>query len=409
MVRVLKGVFVLALLAPARLAAQSASDELFETGVQAAAGAAAAVDLFLEDAAADDDEDERDAPSGWVRSHLATMTLREKIGQMMMIDAKGTHLTAEFAKIMADGAFGNVIFFERNLTNEDQAGAFLKDLQANALVRTGVPLLTALDQEGGKVDRLGPMTNLGLTRHGARTLGKVYDFDPKRARKLVTTASTKIAATMKRLGFNMNLAPVLDLTNDRHSFIYDRSFGNDPKAVTKITRDFIRAMEKGGVASTGKHFPNLSLTRTDSHQALPVLNRTLAQLRKHEFLPFAGLRDDMGAVMVGHVLVPALDKELPASISPRIVRVLRETLGYQGVIMTDDVKMKALSIKYTPAEIAVRAVQAGCDMLIAVWDPAKQLAMVRALEDAVRTKKISTERIDQSVRRILELKERYAR
>ncbi len=346
---------------------------------------------------------------GWVRGKLQTLTLREKIGQMFMVDAKGLALTPEFAQHLAAGAFGNIIFFERNLQTEEQARLFMTQLQENAVIRTGVPMLAAVDQEGGHVSRVGTLTNFGLMKHSARTLGKLYDFAPERAKKLLARATGEIAERLKDLGFNMNLAPVLDLTDDKQSFIYDRSYGNDPATVSRITADYVRVMTAHGVITTGKHFPNLSLTHTDSHQRLPVLDRTVAQLLGHELLPFASLKDEVGAVMVGHVLVPAIDPIFPTSVSAKAIKLLRQQIGFKGVIVTDDLKMKAISDRYSVRDMVLLAVDADVDLLLMAWDPAKQLEAVTALETAVREKRLSLERLDRSVRRILELKRRFLR
>jgi len=347
---------------------------------------------------------------GWIEGKLQSMTLREKIGQMLMVDlsqAKG--LTPDLEAHLAAGEFGNVIFFERNLSDETQARVFTRQLQDYAVVRTGVPLLTAVDQEGGLVNRLGGLTGMGMTKHSARTLGDVFRYKPQKATKLLDELTAEVAERMHLLGFNMNLAPVLDLTNDKRSYIYDRSFGGDPSSVAKLASNYARVMRQHGIITTGKHFPNLSQTVQDSHRELPTLNRTLAQLEKHELVPFKKLKGELGAIMVGHVLVPDLDKVHPASVSPAAVRAIRERVGFDGVIVSDDLKMKALSDRYPLYEMVLRSVFAGVDMLIIAWDRDKQLEAARVLERAVKRGKLPVARIDESVRRILALKYRYAR
>lgn len=353
-----------------------------------------------------DAEDFKGEP--WVEGKLAVMTLREKLGQMMMVDILGPSFDPYTKEQMSLSDFGNVLLLGRNLQEEDQTRLLIRELQTNAVVRTGVPLLVAVDQEGGAVNRVGPLTNMKTTRFSARTIGRVYEYAPKRAGKLMSTLTAELARRMRWLGFNMNLAPVLDVTDDKKSFIYDRSFGGDPELVTQASARFASVMQENGVIATGKHFPNLSSTRPDSHQELPILDRRVSQLEKKEFVPFKRLKGDLGAIMVGHVVVPDLDPMYPASISPKAIAALRKNIGWEGLIISDDIKMKALSNRYTFPEIVLRSVAAGVDMLIVAWGRDKQEEAVRILEKAVKRGAISRTRIDESVRRILTLKYQYA-
>jgi beta-N-acetylhexosaminidase len=168
-------------------------------------------------------------------------------------------------------------------------------------------------------------------------------------------------------------------------------------------------MRANGIVTTGKHFPNLSLTRIDSHAALPRLDRSLAQLDRYEFVPFRRLKDELGAIMVGHVMVPALDPKLPTSISAAAIRTLRKRIGFNGVVISDDLKMKALSDRFSLKEIVLRAVFADVDILLVAWDQARQLEALQTLERAVAMGRLTPARVDRSVRRILALKYRYAR
>lgn len=358
---------------------------------------------------ADDVGDAGEGEDDWVEATLAAMTLREKIGQMFMIDLKDGSLTPEVVRQLDAGNFGNVILFEKNLKDYDQTRLLIRGLQTHALVQSGVPMLVAVDQEGGIVNRLGGVTQFKSMRHSARTLGAVYDYTPQRATRLVNQLTAEVAVWMKDLGFNMNLAPVLDLTSDKSSYIYDRSYGGDPDKVSEIARQYAVTMRRHGIVTTGKHFPNLSLTRVDSHKALPILDRTLAQLTGHEFVPFERLSDELSAIMVGHVMVPQLDPKHPASVSGRITRILREDVGFDGVIVSDDLKMRALSDRYSLREIVLRCVFADIDLMIMAWDRGKQLEAVAVLEQAVRKGHLKPARIDASVRRILALKSRFAR
>jgi beta-N-acetylhexosaminidase len=346
---------------------------------------------------------------GWVEGKIQSMSLRDKIGQMFIVDVIGNRMTDRLRTFIEKGRYGGIILFDHNLVDEDQTQVFIKELQTHAIVNSGIPLLMSVDQEGGLVNRLGSVTNYKPMRHSARTIGRVFDYAPERASKIVDKVTGNIAKKMRHLGFNMNMAPVLDLTNDKNSYIYSRSYGSDPEKVTEISQKYINIMHAHGIVTTGKHFPNLGHTVVDSHVGLPVINKTLNELKRHEFKPFKSLSNRLGAIMVGHVMVPKVDPKYPASISTKLIGALRNDLKFDGVVITDDIKMGALSKRYTPHETVLRAVFAGADMIIMAWDVEKQLAAASAIEKAVRKGVISEGKINQSVRRILKLKYKFAK
>lgn len=350
-----------------------------------------------------------ESSDAWVESLLEGMTLREKIGQMMMIDLKKSSFTPNDVDHFNLGKFSNVIFFEKNIVEYDQTRMLIQELQNHAKVNTGIPMLIAVDQEGGDVNRLGLMSKIDIMKYGARTLGSIYAHRPKRASAAINQGTRKIANWMKDLGINMNLAPVLDITSDPTSYIYQRSYSGDPEIVSKITLEYARTLSQYGIASTGKHFPNLSLTKDDSHQVLPVLDRTLSEMWEHELLPFRRLCHALPAIMIGHILVPKIDPKYPASMSSKIIRLLRSDIGFKGIIVSDDLKMRAVTKNFSLREIVLRSIFAGVDILILASDLETQLLAVDTLQQAVSRGYISISRIDDSVRRILRVKSRFAR
>lgn len=347
------------------------------------------------------------AIEGWVSGRLKEMTLKEKIGQMLMVGIYGDRITPSEAQYLKENAIGNIILFDRNIDDEDQLKGMTSYLQESTLIATGIPLIIAIDQEGGPVSRLGRVSGLRTTRHSAKTLGKTMQFAPQRARNAIYQASLMLGRRMSDLGINMNLAPVLDLAPEDHSYIRSRSFGPNPDIVIAAASSFALGLKDANVISTGKHFPNLGYSVEDSHYVLPVINRKLAELQKYEFKPFAQLKDTVDVMMIGHVLVPEIDHEHPTSISKPAIDVLRKNIGFSGVIISDDLKMKALTDRYSVPEITLRSVHAGVDILLAAWERDKQIQMISVLERAVKRKVISEERINQSVTRILTLKYRY--
>jgi len=345
---------------------------------------------------------------GWVVGKIKTMTLKEKIGQMFMVDVEGQDFDENMKLFLSEGYFGGVILFASNLESTEQTKILIKEMQTNAITTTGIPLLVSVDQEGGLVNRLGSITTYKSMEHSARTIGRLYNYSPKKAGRLVNRVTRKIALRMKNLGFNMNMAPVLDLTDNKDNYIYDRSYGNDPRNVSKIAEAYIKVMHSNGIATTGKHFPNLGKTVVDTHKRLATLNRSLQELTKHEFRPFMRLKNDLSAIMVGHIMVPSIDSELPSSISKKTITLLRNKIGFKGVIVSDDIKMGALSNNLTYDEIVLKAVEAGIDLIIMAWDKDKKTDALKVLESAVLNGVISKERIDSSVERILLMKHKFA-
>lgn len=344
---------------------------------------------------------------GWVEGRHRGMTLEEKIGQMFMIDLNTTVLNDSTRKFLRAGRFGNVILFGKNLITTEQSRLLISELHTAAVTDHGIPMLIAVDQEGGSVDRLSQVSENPVLKHSARQLGNLFGYQPARTTRLVKAVTREVADEMKNIGLNMNLAPVLDLASHKESYIYDRSFSGDPRLVTRISKLIAKEFSNQRIITTGKHFPNLSSTIVDSHSGLPFLHRSLKQLLAYEFRPFLNLRNQVDAMMVGHVMVPAIDKHHPTSISPKAIRLLRDKIKFDGVVITDDIKMGALSQRYPYREIVLRAIHAGADIIIMAWDPEKQLAATKALAYAVRKGVIPETRIDEAVLRILTLKYKY--
>jgi beta-N-acetylhexosaminidase len=345
--------------------------------------------------------------NGWVVGRIAEMTLREKIGQMMMVGIYGDRITVSEAKYLVDNAIGNIILFDQNITDEDQLAGMTSYLQEAVTASSGIPLIIAVDQEGGPVNRIGKISGLKYTRHNANTLGKTFAFAPRKAHKALYNANLVLGKRMQELGINMNLAPVLDLAPERTSYIHSRSYGSSPDIVTAAAKSVVGGLKATNIISTGKHFPNLGYSKEDSHHILPVINRSISELKKYEFLPFFLLKDEIDAIMIGHVLVPDLDKIYPASISKSTINVLRHDIGFSGLIISDDLKMKALTMQYTVPEIGIRSVIAGNDILLAAWEKDKQVQIIDAIEKAVRRKVITEAQINESVARILTVKYKY--
>ena len=329
---------------------------------------------------------------------LAEMSLREKICQMMIVRPTDLEprtirtVEPEMEDALESFPVGGLFYNTVNMKSKDQVLSLIADTQAFS----AIPLLTMCDEEGGTVSRL--MRTVGTTWVGAML--SYRDAGPETARENAKT----IGADMAALGFNLDLAPVADVwSNPANTVIGTRAYSDDFTQAAALVSAAVEGFHAGGVACTLKHFPGHGDTSEDSHYGSAYVHKSLDELRTQELLPFqAGIDAGADAVMIGHIIVTDISDE-PALFSYTLVTdILRGELGFAGVIMTDSLGMQALSDHYGTAEIAVRAVKAGVDMLLC---PQDLDTAVSALLAAVESGEIPESRIDDSVRRILTLKE----
>ncbi len=357
-------------------------------------------------------------PSANVDAIVSQMTTDEKIGQLFMVSFYGATADATDAEQVASnkqilGAdniadaiaryhLGGVIYFDLtgNFVSPEQTAALSNAIQADAAGGAhSVPLLIATDQEGGSVVRLPPPAT---TFAGNMALGATGSAD------LARSSATAMGEELRALGINDVLAPVADVNvNPQNPIIGLRSFGADPTAVAALTAAAVDGFQNGaGIGGTIKHFPGHGDTNVDSHTQLPTISHSAQQWARIDEPPFvAGIGADVDSVMVGHLAVPALDATgTPASLSqPIVTGVLRGQLGYDGVVITDGLRMGALTESYGDGAIAVMAVEAGDDILLL---PNSLPVAFAAVQDAVRDGEITGARLDQSVERIVALKQR---
>ena len=310
------------------------------------------------------------------------MTLHQKIGQLLLFgwktDAQADALITEFAA-------GGVVLMGRNIAAPAETAAFIARLQALAGQNGLPPLFVAVDQEGGRVQRLGPPRY--PHRLSQREIGAAAD--PNAAR----TAARKIGTALKTLGFNWDFAPVLDVdSNPLNPVIGDRAYSSDPAIVAALGVAAVQGFQDdAGILACGKHFPGHGDTDVDSHLALPTLRRTLADLEVVELVPFrAAARAGLAAIMTAHILFPALDPHLPATLSPAILTgLLRRELGFSGLIITDDLEMRGVTGQWGAPEAAVLAVEAGADLLLCCHEWDTQRAIQAALLSALETGRVT--------------------
>ncbi len=319
------------------------------------------------------------------------MTLEEKIGQMMFVGIHGTTLTENTKSNLASMHVGGVILFDRNMETRGQVKTLNSSLQNLALNSYNLPLFLSVDQEGGLVTR---MKQQAYTAPSATEISK---GKPEEA----YTHANRIGNDIRELGFNLDFAPVLDIS----SRMQGRTYGTTPQQVTSFGEQACRGLRDSGVLFTIKHFPGMGRSETDPHTEKSVVNVPQQTILQEDLLPFRHIIDQYPhhqfMVMAGHIRYPAFDAK-PASLSPVILKqMLRSQLGYQGIVITDDLDMGAVSEGYKPEEIGIVAVQAGTDILLSCHDPEVQQRIYRSTLQAVKGGKISLADIDASVRRIV--------
>ncbi|MBJ6362068.1 beta-N-acetylhexosaminidase [Paenibacillus sp. GCM10012307] len=339
-------------------------------------------------------------PTDPIKEQISRMTIEQKIGQLMLIGLNGTSLQTEAREMIENYHIGGFILYKYNITGPSQALHFLNELKASN-GGNPVPLWLSVDQEGGKVSR---MPEEFVKIPSARSVGRIENTDYAHG------IGQALGNLLQKLGFNMDFAPVLDIdSNPNNPVIGDRSYGRKPQQVVSNGIAVMKGLQSKDIAAVVKHFPGHGDTSVDSHLDLPVVNKSLEELQSFELLPFEeAIKQGADAIMVAHLLIPALDMDYPASISkPVISGLLREKLGYDGVVITDDMMMGGITKHYGLAEAAVRSIQAGSDILLIGHDYKQQKAVLQALLKSVADKTLTEERIDQSVYRILKLKSKY--
>lgn len=325
--------------------------------------------------------------------------LRRQIGQLVTLGIPGHTIPADFRSLAREFGIGGVIFFARNVADPEQVAELA--FECRTLV-PGTPPWVAVDQEGGRVARLrAPLT----VWPPAAALGRSGDED------LAARFAGALARELRSLGFTFDCAPVLDiLTTTDNPAIGDRAISGDGETVGRLGSAMIRAMQQEGIAACGKHFPGHGDTSVDSHHALPVVEHGPDRLRAVEYEPFrAAMAAGVTGIMVAHLLVPAFDEARPASLSRRVVTgELRDGLGFDGLIVSDDLFMKGCTAQVPVARATVDAVAAGHDMvLLCEPDLGEQAAALEALVHALEAETIPRAQVERSVARQLAAKARF--
>ncbi len=341
-------------------------------------------------------------------SLVAKMSLEDKVAQMFMVTpealskfngsvvASGEQTKQAFAK----RPVGGVIYNSANLQSPEQVKTMLSNLQKYSKDRVGIPVFIAVDEEGGTVARVSGSKSMGIKPYPNMSevgAGK----DGNRALQI----GAEMGKYLADLGFNIDFAPDADvLTNPQNDLLKYRAFGSDPQTVTTMTAAFTKGLQTSGVLATYKHFPGHGSTSADSHKGITVSQQDATELEQVDLVPFKdAVAKDVKLIMVSHVCFPkAFGDNTPASLSKKVVTGwAREKLQYQGILITDAMSMGAISDNYQPSEAAVKAIQAGIDIVL---DPKDFDAAYQGVLAAVKSGKISQEQVNQAVTRIVATK-----
>ena len=329
-------------------------------------------------------------PLSLIDQMISTMTLEEKVGQLFLARCPDVGALEDLKQYQ----FGGYILFGRDFQNRTpaEAAAYIEDFQ-NA---SSIPLLIAVDEEGGTVTRVSRYSQY----RDAKFPSPRWLYNQGGLELVLQTEEEK-CILLNSLGINVNMAPVCDVTTDPNAFMYSRSLGQSPETTAQYIQSTVSLMSRHNIGSVLKHFPGYG-NNADTHTGIAADNRTLEELLSADLVPFsAGIEAGCGAILVSHTFVNCLDTAYPASLSPLVISYLRQDMGFSGVVVTDDLAMGAITELYGAGEAAVLAVLAGNDLLIS----SEYQIQYDAVLEAVRSGRISEEMLNESVKRILTWKE----
>jgi beta-N-acetylhexosaminidase len=330
---------------------------------------------------------------------MSLKDVRRHAGQLAIAGFAGHSIPTDLRLLAREFDLGGIILFARNVEEPEQVADVSRDAQTLAVE---LPLWVSTDQEGGRVARLKspftiwpPMMTLG--RSGDELLAERF--------------ARALAAELRAVGISLDYTPVLDiLTNRANPAIGDRALGERAEDVARLGSVIVRTLQAEGIAACGKHFPGHGDTSTDSHHELPLVEHPPDRLEAVELVPFrAAIEADVASIMTAHILIPALDPDRPATLSPRIVDgMLKQSLGYGGLVLSDDLDMRAISAKYGTSEATVAAIAAGCDaVLLCGVDQGAQMAAIEAIVHAVEDGTLPLKRVEDALARHRRVKERF--
>lgn len=332
---------------------------------------------------------------------MKNLTLREKIGQMLIIKIFGKEITEETKQMIEEYKIGGIILYRKNYDTYDEMIKIINEIKKLNKECGNIPLFISIDQEGGRVNRMP---------HELKNIKSAGKLVEQNNIEIIKEAGRTTAKMLKESGFNMNYSPVLDIQRFENGHaIGDRCYGKTAEDVSRNGITIMKELSTGGIIPVVKHFPGHGSTNKDSHFFLPTITKNINELENEDIIPFKkAIGQNAEVIMVGHLMIKDVDRKNPASLSKKIINdYLRNKYQYKGVIMTDDLKMRAISLKYGYVRAALKACKAGIDIIMAGASYNTIIRVIKKIESNIKNKKIDIKEIDKSVERIIKLKEKY--
>lgn len=342
----------------------------------------------------------KEPPKDEILETISNMSLDEKIGQLVVSGFYGTSLDENILKLIKEDKISGVILFNRNVKDSNTLLSLNNSLKESNK-NNQLPLFISVDEEGGLVTRM-PKDIKRLPTN--KYIGSLNNKD------LSYKVGEILGEQLSYFGFNMNFAPVLDInSNPNNPVIGDRSFGNNKDTVAILGTSTMKGIQSKNIISVVKHFPGHGDTSVDSHVNLPVVNYDINRLKSFEFVPFkTAIQNGADAIMVGHILLPKIDSKYPSSMSYEIVtNILRKDLGFNGLVVSDDMTMGAITKNYSIEEASIKAINAGVDLLLVCQKYENTENVLKALKEAALNGTISKERLDNALYNIISIKKKY--
>lgn len=332
---------------------------------------------------------------------MKNLTLREKIGQMLIIKIFGKEISEKTKQMIEEYKIGGIILYRKNYDTYDEMIKIINEIKKLNKECGNIPLFISIDQEGGRVNRMP---------HELKNIKSAGKLVEQNNIEIIKEAGRTTAKMLKESGFNMNYSPVLDIQRFENGHaIGDRCYGKTAEDVSRNGITIMKELSTGGIIPVVKHFPGHGSTNKDSHFFLPIITKNINELENEDIIPFKkAIGQNAEVIMVGHLMIKDVDRKNPASLSKKIINdYLRNKYQYKGVIMTDDLKMRAISLKYGYVRAALKACKAGIDIIMAGASYNTIIRVIKKIESNIKNKKIDIKEIDKSVERIIKLKEKY--